>query len=331
MNLKSIEKYLPSSDKLVILRMDLDVPDNDNSRLSKSVDTFNHLVSNGGRVAIIGHKGRPKGEEDKEKFSLRKVYADFMSMVNPVDSIFVQDFNEIPDKQVMFFENLRFWPGEELNDNSFMKELITRADVFVNDAPAVAHRKHASVMLHEEFPESTYYGNSFIKEFGKLGEIYQKIEKPVLYFLGGKKEDKLKNLPKFLKVADEIFIGGKLPQFIDNSQSIDNRVYVSKLNSEGYDLSDDDIIKAKEMIERAKTIIVVGAPGWFENEKYKKGTESVASYLMANKESLVIFAGGDTGASFREFGVQGENIVAVSGGGATLEYLASGTLPAIKS
>ncbi len=331
MNLKSIEKYLPSSDKLVILRMDLDVPDNDNSRLLKSVPTFNHLVSNGGRVAIIGHKGRPKGEGYKEEFSLKKVYADFMLMVNPVDSIFIENFNKITDNQVMFFENLRFWPGEESNDNSFMKELIIRANAFVNDAPAVAHREHASVMLHEEFPETTYYGYSFIKEFGKLGEIYDKIQKPVLYFLGGKKEDKLKNLPKFLKVADNIFIGGKLPQFVDKSEEIDSRVYVSELNAEGYDLSEKDIAKAKEMIERSKTIIVVGAPGWFENEEYKKGTESVANALMENTESIVIFAGGDTGASFKKFGVQGENIVAVSGGGATLEYLASGKLPAVQS
>jgi phosphoglycerate kinase len=327
MNLKSIEQYHPSSDKLSILRMDLDVPDNDNSRLKKSVDTFNYLVSNGGRVAIIGHKGRPQGEGYEEEFSLKKVYADFMSMVNPVDGIFMENFNEITNNQVMFFENLRFWPGEKTNDDSFMKDLIVRASTFVNDAPAVAHREHASVMLCKKL--ETYYGYSFIKEFGKLGEIYNKIQKPVLYFLGGKKEDKLKNLPKFLKVADDIFIGGKLPQFIDKSQPIDSRVYISELNTEGYDLSDNDIQKAKELINKSKTIIIVGAPGWFENEAHKKGTESVASFLMENTESTVIFAGGDTGASFKKFGVRGENIVPVSGGGATLEYLASGTLPAI--
>ena len=147
--------------------------------------------------------------------------------------------------------------------------------------------------------------------------------------MGGKKEDKLKNLPKFLKTADNIFVGGKLPQFIDKSQIIDNRIYVSELLDNGFDLSDNDIQKARELIEKSKTIIIVGAPGWFENEKYKKGTENMANYLMENKESIIIFAGGDTGASFKKFGVKGENIVQVSGGGATLEFLASGTLEAI--
>lgn len=328
MNLKSIKLYQPSSEKLVILRMDLDVPEGDNSRLKKSVDTFNHLIKNGGRVAIVGHKGRPKGEGFEEEFSLRKVYADFMTMVNPVDSIFLENFEQITNNQVMFFENLRFWKGEEENDNSFMQNLIEKSDVFVNDAPAVAHRRHASVMLHEMM--DTYYGYSFLKEIGQLGEIYNRISKPVLYILGGKKEDKLKNLSKFLKVADDIFIGGKLPQFMDKSAEIDSRVYVSELNNDGCDLSQKDIEKARELIDKAKTIIVVGAPGWFEKEEYKKGTEGVAKALMENTKSIVIFAGGDTGSSFKQFGVEGNNIIQVSGGGATLEYLALGKLPAIK-
>lgn len=329
MNLKSVSEYQPHSDKLVILRMDLDVPEGDNSRLEKSVETFNHLIKNGGRVAIIGHKGRPSGTGYEEAFSLKKVYADFMSMVGDVDSIFLENFDNITDNQVMFFENLRFWLGEEGNDNSFMKNLIDKASAYVDDAPAVAHRKHASIMLHEIM--DTYYGFSFIKEIGQLGDIYEKIAHPVLYILGGKKEDKLKNLPKFLNVADNIFIGGKLPDFINKEQEIDSRVYVSKLNESRYDLADEDIEMAKKLVLQAKTIIVVGAPGWFENEEYKKGTESIAKALMENKNAIVIFAGGDTGASFKKFGVEGSNIIQVSGGGATLEYLALGKLAAIKN
>ena len=69
-------------------------------------------------------------------------------------------FDSVAENQVLFYENLRFWLGEETNDNTFMKNLIEKVVAYINDAPAVAPWKHASIMLHEVLP--TYYGESFM-------------------------------------------------------------------------------------------------------------------------------------------------------------------------
>ena len=164
-----------------------------------------------------------------------------------------------------------------------------------------------------------------------MGDIYEKIRHPVSYILGGKKEDKLKNIKTFLKTADNIFLGGRLPTYVEDKNQYGEKVYVSQLRQDLCDLNDNDIKVATDMIGESKTMIVVGAPGWFEKEEYKKGTESIAKALTNNKDSIVIFAGGDTGASFKKFGVEGPNIVQVSGGGSTLEYLATGRLAALPS
>jgi len=329
MNLRNYKEYAPNPSQRVIIRIDADVPKGDNSRLEKSISTFLHLIQNGGKVALIGHMGRPEGKY-VEELSLRRVYQDFMKLAGvDVDSKFMENFDSVAENQVLFYENLRFWPGEETNDNTFMKNLIEKVVAYINDAPAVAHRKHASIMLHEVLP--TYYGESFIKEIGKLGDIYEKIRHPVSYILGGKKEDKLKNIKTFLKTADNIFLGGRLPTYVEDKNQYGEKVYVSQLRQDLCDLNDNDIKVATDMIGESKTMIVVGAPGWFEKEEYKKGTESIAKALTNNKDSIVIFAGGDTGASFKKFGVEGPNIVQVSGGGSTLEYLATGRLAALPS
>src|SRR3989338_6635060 len=58
------------------------------------------------------------------------------------------DFN-VPmgaDGEVVFVENLRRDPREKKNDESFARELAGLAEIYVNDAFAVAHREDASIV-----------------------------------------------------------------------------------------------------------------------------------------------------------------------------------------
>ena len=50
----------------------------------------------------------------------------------------------------MMLENIRFYKGEELNDNEFSKKISNLGDIFVNDAFSCAHRSHASVQAVTE-------------------------------------------------------------------------------------------------------------------------------------------------------------------------------------
>jgi phosphoglycerate kinase len=318
MNLKSVEEIRQNI--RVVMRMDLDVPEDDNSRLLKSVPTIRYLIEKGCQLAIIGHKGRPKGRD--EKYSLRPVYLELMSILGDIDSIFLDNFETIENKQLLFFENLRFWDGEETNDKSFMKNLIDVSDAYVNDAFAVAHRTHASIMLHQEL--DAYYGFSFLEEAEKISKLLESPERPLTIVLGGAKEDKLSYLPELANIADKILIGGKLPKMINFANE---KVIVGKLSESGLDLSKETIEQFTELISSSKTLVWAGSMGFYEDENSREGTEAIAK-AIADTSGYKIIAGGDTSASIKNLGLKEKIDFVCSGGGVLLEFLTKKTLPA---
>jgi len=183
-NLNSVKNI--GENKIVILRIDADLPINngeilDNSRLLKSISTIKLLLAKKNKIVIIGHLGRPsfaKATEGMPNLSLKPVYLELIEILERecggdcVRNVFVDDIkNEekikkaINENEIIFGENLRFYKEEENGDTSLFSELKKYASVFVNDAFAVAHRKVASVMLHQEM--ETYYGLSFVEEVEK--------------------------------------------------------------------------------------------------------------------------------------------------------------------
>lgn len=340
MNLRPSQE-VPENSK-VILKMDLDVPMRgevvqDTDRLKKSLSTIGLLLNKHCKIAIIGHLDRPKGNDPS--LSLFPVYQTLISLIeayqkttirhqfikdieNP--SVLAQSF-EAYDVSVL--ENLRFYPGEEGNDPLFLKPLVSAATVYVNDALAVAHRKHRSVLLFKEVP--AYYGLAFISEAEKIIAVVQNPQKPMTVILGGAKEDKLSYLPQLVSIADHICIGGKLPTYIQQKQlSVDKeKVYIAGLREDGLDLSDADIEMFKTYIADSKTVVWSGALGYFEKEDAKKGTREIAKAL-GESTAYTIIAGGDTEASVSDIGVEDKIKLIASGGGMLLELLTKGTLPA---
>jgi len=340
MNLRSVEEVLPNT--RVILRMDLDVAEGDNSRLIKSIPTIKLLLEKNCKIAIIGHKGRPSGADPS--LSLKSVYLDLMSMIEPVESIFIEEINNqerldlsLVKNQIIFLENLRFWPGESADakamadegkfDGGYLKSLVEITNFYVDDAFAVAHRPSPSMMLYKIMPG--FYGLNFIEEIEKINKVIENPQRPMTIILGGAKEDKLKNLDKLTEVADKVLIGGKLPMINDKYQMTNDKVMMAKLREDKTDLSDEDIEKFTEIINNSKTIVWAGAMGWFEKEDSKKGTVEIAK-AVANSSAYKIIAGGDTGASIRQIGMMDKIDLECSGGGVMLELLAGKSLPAVE-
>jgi phosphoglycerate kinase len=341
--LKSVEQT--GSNLNVILRMDTDLPIEDgkildNSRILKSIPTIKLLLKKGNKVVVVGHRGRPQGKDDD--LSLRVVYAELMTLLerdgeNVVENIFIEDIkNEseikqaLENNQLVFVENLRFWPEEEKGDTSLFKTLKKYCTVYVNDAFAVAHRRNASVMLFKEL--MVFYGLSFIEETNKICQIIEHTNRPLTIILGGAKEDKLNYLTGLLEKTDYVLIGGKLPKLINDqfpisNDQIKNKIIVAELNEEGLDLSEKDIEKFKEIINKSKMVIWAGAMGLYEKENYQEGTEEIAK-AVAKNNGYKIIAGGDTGASIANLGLRNKINFVCSGGGVMLEFLAKGTLPA---
>ena len=336
MNLTPITEIANGSK--VLLRMDLDLPiENgtvvDISRLEKSLPTIRELLAKKCKVLIIGHRGRPKGV-DKD-LSLKIVYTELLSLLDDdtvVDSVFIDDIlmTEMIDQatdshDLIFLENLRFWAGEEENNENFRNYLASLGEVYVDDAFAVAHREHASLMLYKELP--TYYGISFIDEAHKIAQVLENPGRPILIILGGAKEDKLHYLPGLEKIADHVLVGGKLPLL--NKDGKGEKTIWAKLKDDHLDLSDEDIKTFKTYIAMAKTIVWAGAMGYYEKPENRKGTEEIAK-AIAESGAYKIVAGGDTGASIAALGLKDKMDFVCSGGGVMLEFLTKGKLPAWK-
>lgn len=148
----------PVNDKKVLVRVDYNVPlkdgkVKDDTKIKASLKTIRFLLKKGCAVVLVSHLGRPKGKVEKE-LSLKVVHKELKRLLKGVRVRFAEDsvglkVKKAADKlkfgEVLLLENLRFHVQEEENDVLFAHSLANLAEVFVNDAFGVCHRKHASV------------------------------------------------------------------------------------------------------------------------------------------------------------------------------------------
>ena len=83
------------------------------------------------------------------------------------------------------------------------------------------------------------------------------------------------------------------------------------------------------ILKNSKRVIVNGPMGVFEDKRYQNGTKNLYETLKQNKVKTLI-GGGDSAASVNLLGYDNVFYHISTGGGATLEYLAGSTLPAIE-
>ena len=200
--LEELEAKLGGFDfKRILVRSDLNVPItdgliDDDLRIKESLRTLEWLAERKASVVVCSHLGRPNGQKDS-KYSIEPVREKLL--------------DKLPDLHVL--ENLRFNPGEELNDQAFIDYLVSGAgeeafDAYVNDAFGASHREHASIVGP---PKTLPSAAGFLLQ--REVEIVQKVldspKRPFLMLLGGAKvSDKLALIEKMLDSVDEIIIGG---------------------------------------------------------------------------------------------------------------------------
>src|SRR5690606_10099918 len=118
----------------------------DATRLEAGLKSIHVLREKGAHVNIIGHLGRPEGIE--EKYTMEPVARWFADKFD--DEVREIEIGKLRAWEVgagiNLIENIRFFPEEEKNDEEFAKELSLLGDIYVNDAFAVSHRKHASMV-----------------------------------------------------------------------------------------------------------------------------------------------------------------------------------------
>lgn len=247
--------------KKVLVRVDFNVPlkdgviTNDN-RITAALPTIKKLVSDGGKVVLCSHLGKPKnGPEDK--FSLAPAAARLAELLPETKVTFAKDDTvvgdnakkavaEMSDGEIVVLENTRFRGAEETkNGEDFAKELADLVDgeVFVMDAFGSAHRAHASTAGVTKFVKETAVGYLMQKEINFLGNAVEDPVRPFVAILGGAKvADKLNVINNLIEKCDTLIIGGGMAYTFLKAQG----------KEVGTSLVDDTKIEyCKEMIEKA--------------------------------------------------------------------------------
>lgn len=208
--------------KRVLARVDFNVPlDSDRSitddtRIVESLTTIRDVVDRGGRLILMSHLGRPRGQREPD-LSLAPVARRLAELVkNPLR--FVQDcvgedvqqkVAALKDGEILLLENLRYHAGEEENAPAFAKELASLGDVYVNDAFGTAHRAHASTAGVAEYIPVRAAGFLMEKELRALGDALNAPRRPFVAVLGGAKiAGKIDLIKSLLDRVDVLLIGG---------------------------------------------------------------------------------------------------------------------------
>jgi phosphoglycerate kinase len=219
--MNSIKEEANLENKKILLRLDLNVPllgDKiiDTTRIDKILPTLNFLISQNAKIIIISHVGRPKGKVVND-LSLRPICKDLEMKLSQNIKLLSKDIKEIvssdlfqnDDERIIMLENIRFYPEEEKNNQSFAKKLSTLGDIFVNDAFSCSHRAHASIHEITNFLPS-FSGLQLDLEINALKKITSEIKKPITCIIGGSKVSTKINIIKNLipKFDNIIIVGG---------------------------------------------------------------------------------------------------------------------------
>ena len=313
---------LDVSGKRVLVRVDLDYKQEDigNKRQVALLPTLEYLADKTSKVILIGHRGRPGGKVD-ESLSLK-------SEGERLEVFLKTKWGEerVAKLNMFIMENLRFNPGEEVNDEHYTGHLAEEGDAYVNEAFGTSHRKHASIVgLPKLLPHAA--GLHFVKEVENLSRVLEKPKRPFIAIISGAKEDKLIYLDDLKKLVDKILIAGRLSEYVSNKVS---RVLVADLKPDRQDITETSIEAFEKEIAKAGTIVLSGPVGKFEDEGARLGTERVLK-AVAESSAFKVAGGGDTQRAISMFGLEDKFDWISVGGGSMLEFLAKGTLPGIQA
>lgn len=324
----------------VIVRADFDVAIKsgkvaDDFRIRKVMPTLKYLLQKGASLRIISHLDRPGGKK-VSGLSMAPVRRHLQGLLKK-EIIFIADplsekafaeFNS--SRQILFFENIRFWPGEEKNDPKFAKKLARWGDIYVNEAFADSHRAHASITQIAKYLPS-FAGLNLEKELFYLGKMLKSPKRPYVAAIGGiKLETKLPLVKKFLREADGVLLGSGLGRFGKSGAKnlyapLD---YITDKKGNNVDIGPKTISRFTELVKDAKTVVWNGPLGNTPN--FPRGTQAFAK-AVGHLSAVKIVGGGDTILALEKYGLLRNFTHVSAGGGAMLEFLAGKKLPGIEA
>ena len=322
-------------------------------RLRRALPTIRFLSERGAKVILIGHIGE-KGTETLAPVAEK--LGELISGVSFSPEIIGENaraaIRGLAPGGILVLENLRRNAGEKTNDKSFARELAALGDIFVQDCFDTCHRAHASIVGIPELLPS-YAGFLLEDEVMELSRALTP-KRPSLAVIGGIKfSTKEAVLTRLLTIYDNIFIGGALANSFlkasgknvgkSISSNTDEQTIKKILDNPKIILPIDFVIKNEMildhgtgteallagLVQKAKTILWNGPLGNYENG-FTCATDAFA-HTVAESDAYSVIGGGDTVAAVEGLGLLPHFSFVSTGGGAMLDFLATGTLPGIEA
>lgn len=248
-------------------------------------------------------------------------------------------------------------------DEELSKYWASLGDVFINDAFGTTHRCHASNYGISKYLDSAYgfLINEEIEGLDPILNNIKRPFTVIMG--GAKVDDKVQLIERLLEECDYLLVGGGIANtflkasgkmigeslysadYVDfvkdllekysdkilmpkdvvvkGSNGIRN-TSIEDINSDEaiYDIGDDSVIRYGKVLDNSETIFVNGTMGMYEDEAFRNGTEKLYKTL-AEIDAVKIAGGGDAVASVNKLGFNNDFDFLSTGGGATLEYIAS--------
>jgi phosphoglycerate kinase len=247
--------------KRVLMRVDFNVPLEDNKvtndkRIRAVLPTIKYIVEKGGKLILMSHLGRPKGQRVPE-MSLQPCVPVLTELLgkqvhfagdcvgDPAEAA----VDKLAPGEVLLLENLRYYRQETDNDPDFAAKLAKLGDVYVNDAFGTAHRAHASTEGVTRHFGQCAAGYLMMKELDYLGSVMEEPQRPFVAILGGAKiSGKIEVISNLLPRVDNILIGGGMSYTF--FKAIGNEIGNSLLE-------EDKVEFAKQLMNTGKDKIVL--------------------------------------------------------------------------
>lgn len=352
--------------KRVIVRVDWNLPVNegkisDFSRFNVTVPYLTKLSQAGAKIVVMSHFGE-KGESLKLVADHAVQQLPFLTFTPSLDcQELAQRSHELEEEKGILLENVRLFTGETENLSSLVAGFASLGDIFINDAFSVSHREHASVVGLGSTMLS-YFGPTMTRELEHLSKALNP-NPPALFIVGGAKiSTKLDLIRQYLDKGVKVFVGGAMVHNIwkelgiEIGQSFHDPAYhlpetfvkhpllltpqdvilatgetvsIHNIPKDGVvvDCGKATVAMLSQIMNLSNTVIVNGPLGLYE-KGWLYGSEQVLNAVASSKVTSYI-GGGDTVTVAHKLGLLEKFTFVSLGGGAMLDFLASGTLPGI--
>ncbi len=344
---------------------------NDLFRVKRGLATLRFLKEAGAKTIILSHIGREPSSTNAPVEKVLKHFLPVTYVPDLFGHLAQSAAEAMREGDVLLLENLRqHYDLEKANDEQFTQSLASLGEIYVNDAFSNSHREHSSMVgIPKLLPH--YAGVQLCAEIAQLSAAMNPPTPSFAIIGGAKFETKIPVITLFLQKYDHTFVTGALandvfkaqglsvgrsrvseelpspavighPRFIApidvTAQRSDGHAFVKKPKEVAgderiVDMGPDTLALIAPHLERAQFIIWNGPTGIYE-DGFVSYTHAIAEIIQRRVAAgaQIVIGGGDTIAAFEGSGISEDSLGFLStGGGAMLEYLVKGTLPAIEA